>query len=55
MRIYKPETLKVLSVSEAETILEIIYSDWNNTERTLQFMMYPDTVIYWRWLPDTIL
>lgn len=55
MRIYKLETLKVLSVSEAEASLEIIYSDGNNTEGTLQFKMYPDTVIYWRWLPDTIL
>nr|WP_312578109.1 hypothetical protein [Sedimentibacter sp.] len=54
-RLYKPETLEVLNVSDTEASLEIKYLDGNNQEKTLQFKMYPDTVIYWRWLPDTIL
>lgn len=54
-RVYKSETLEVLDVSDTEASLEIKYLDGNKQEKTLQFKMYPDTVIYWRWLPDTIL
>ena len=53
-RTYKMETLKVLDVSDTEANLEIEYLDWSNQEKTLQFKMYPDTDIYWRWLPDSI-
>lgn len=54
-RVYKLETLEVLNVNDTEASLEIKYLDWNNQEKTLQFKMYPDTNMYWRWLPDTIL
>lgn len=54
-RVYKLETLEVLNVNDTEASLEIKYLDGNNQEKTLNFKMYPDTVIYWRWLPDTIL
>ena len=54
-RVYKMETLKVINVNDTEASLEIKYLDVNNQVKTLQFKMYPDTVIYWRWLPDTIL
>lgn len=54
-RIYKMETLEVLDVSDTEASLQIKYLDWSNQEKTLQVKMYPDTEVYWRWLPDTIL
>ena len=49
------ETLEVLDVSDTEASLQIKYLDWSNQEKTLQVKMYPDTEVYWRWLPDTIL
>ena len=55
MRDYKPETLEVLNVSNTEASLRIKYLDSTNQERSLQFKMYPDAVMYWRWLPDTII
>lgn len=54
-RTYKMETLKVIDVSDTEATLEIKYLNLDNQEKTLQFKMYPDTDIYWRWLPDNII
>ncbi|WMJ77482.1 MULTISPECIES: hypothetical protein [unclassified Sedimentibacter] len=54
-RTYKMETLEVLNVSDTGAKLQIKYLDWSNQEKVLQFNMYPDTDVYWRWLPDTIL
>ncbi|MDF2884010.1 MAG: hypothetical protein K0R54_4576 [Clostridiaceae bacterium] len=54
-RTYKMETLEVLDVSDIEASLKIKYLDWSNQEKTLQFNVYPDTEIYWRWLSDTII
>lgn len=54
-RVYKHETLEVLSVNDTEASLKINYLDWYNNEKTLNFKMYGDPERSWIWYADTIL
>ncbi|QSX05904.1 hypothetical protein JYG23_00065 [Sedimentibacter sp. zth1] len=53
-RVYKPETLEVIVISDTEASLKINYLDSYNNEKTLNLKMYGDTERLWAWWSDTI-